>query len=337
MAKDEILTHHDVCEAVEGDGYLAGKAEREAEDAEAETETIRPPARKRQPAILPSPSQLLKPSIRNRTIRTAFRKRSPDFHLFSKLPMEIRLQIWEHSMVPRVHELHPCAKLYNERMTFRSNSAQTPTIFHVNRESRSVAMKNYQLMEYDPTRGLSGKGILRFFFNPVLDTLLLNSLMGLFMMFVLLEEEVEYAGTMRGWQTVAFDAERAQLITLLSGIHGHRPQPRIKEIFPSLKQLIIAFDYTSRGKTRFRTSVWPGENGTTLKEFPWPVMESREFETIFEPMKSYLENDYTEGDVPEIQVAKVKRKVFLRGDIRYAFRKTCAVMGMRPRGIFRRI
>ncbi|EHK98397.1 hypothetical protein M7I_5772 [Glarea lozoyensis 74030] len=290
MAKDEILTHHDVCEAVEGDGYLAGKAEREAEDAEAETETIRPPARKRQPAILPSPSQLLKPSIRNRTIRTAFRKRSPDFHLFSKLPMEIRLQIWEHSMVPRVHELHPCAKLYNERMTFRSNSAQTPTIFHVNRESRSVAMKNYQLMEYDPTRGLSGKGILRFFFNPVLDTLLLNSLMGLFMMFVLLEEEVEYAGTMRGWQTVAFDAE-----------------------------------------------LWPGENGTTLKEFPWPVMESREFETIFEPMKSYLENDYTEGDVPEIQVAKVKRKVFLRGDIRYAFRKTCAVMGMRPRGIFRRI
>jgi hypothetical protein len=337
MSKDEILSHHNLCEAVEGERPLEGKVELDPEDTETEAETILSPGRNRQPTLLPSPSSIPNPSKSKTSIRTVFKRKAPVFHLFPNLPMEIRLQIWESSLVPRVHELHPCAKLYNERMTFRSNSAQTPAIFHASSESRKVALRNYELMQYDPTRGLSGKGILRFYFNPVQDTLLLNSLMGLFMMFVLLEEEGDYAGTMRGWQTVAFDAERAQLITLLSGIHGHRRQPRIKEVFPSLKQLIIAFDYTSRGKTRFRTSVWPGENGTTLTEFPWPVMESREFETIFQPMKTYLENDYTEGSIPEIQVAKVKRKIFIRGDIRYAFRKTCAFVGLRPRGVFRRI
>lgn len=267
-----------------------------------------------------------------------FSRFSPTFPRFMELPVELRRQIWKESFQPRVHELHPCAKLYNERMTFRSNSSQTPSIFHACRESREVALEHYELMKYEPSRGTSGKGILRFWFCPELDTLLLNSLMGLFMMFVLLEEEADYTGTMKGWQTVAFDAERAQLITLLSGIHGHAPQPRIREVFPSLKQLIIAFDYTSRGKTRFRTSVWPGENGTSLRQFPWPVMESREFDTIFKPMREYLENDYKEqGEVPEIQVAKVKRKTFIRGDIRYAFRKSCAFFGMRPRGVFRRI
>jgi len=195
-------------------------------------------------------------------------------------------------------------------------------------------------MKYEPTRGGSGgKGILRFYFCPKLDTLLLNSLMGLFMMFVLLEQEgVDYAGTMRGWETVAFDAERAQLITLLSGIPGHNVQPRIKEIFPELKQLVIAFDYKKNGKTRFRTSVWPGENGTSLKAFPWPVIESSHFEEIFKPMREFLVNDYEgEGAVPEMVVAKVKRKAFIRGDIRYVFRKGCAYLKIHPRGIFRRI
>ncbi|KAH6676242.1 hypothetical protein B0J14DRAFT_350869 [Halenospora varia] len=257
-----------------------------------------------------------------------FSRLSPNFPRFMELPPELRRQIWKDSFQPRVHELHPCAKLYNERMTFRSNSSQTPSIFHACRESREVALEHYELMKYEPSRGTSGKGILRFWFCPELDTLLLNSLMGLFMMFVLLEEEAEYTGTMKGWQTVAFDAERAQLITLLSGIHGHAPQPRIREVFPSLKQLIIAFDYTSRGKTRFRTSVWPGENGTSLRQFPWPVMESREFDTIFKPMREYLENDYKEqGEVPEIQVAKVKRKTFIRGIFGMLFGKVVRSLG----------
>jgi len=182
----------------------------------------------------------------------------------------------------------------------------------------------------------SGKGILRFYFCPKLDTLLLNSLMGLFVMFVLLEENTNYTGTMQGWETVAFDAERAQLITLLSGIPGHNVQPRIKELFPELKQLVIAFDYKKNGKTRFRTSVWPGENGTSLKSFPWPVIENSHFQEIFKPIKQFLVNDYEgKGDVPEMIVAKVKRKQFIRGDVRYIFRKGCAMLRIHPRGVFR--
>jgi hypothetical protein len=33
----------------------------------------------------------------------------------------------------------------------------------------------------------------------------------------------------------------------------------------------------------------------------------------------------------------VKRKTFIRGDIRYGFRKTCSFFGLRPRGVFRRL
>ncbi len=278
------------------------------------------------PSILKTRTALVRP----------FRRSSPKFHKFPLLPVEIRLQIWELAFIPRVHELHPCAKLYNERMTFRSNASRTPAVFHACHESRTVALQTHQLMEYEPPRsGTSGKGILRFYFCPAIDTLLLNSLMGLFIMFMLLEDEEDYVGVgvMRGWQKVAFDADRAQLISLLSGIAGHAPQPRFKEVFPSLKKLIIALDYTSKGKTRFRTSVWPGENGTSLKEITLPASGS---ESVFKPMRDYLENDYTE-QVPTIAIARVKRKTFIRGDIRYGFRKTCSFFGLRPRGVFRRL
>ncbi|TVY75654.1 hypothetical protein LSUE1_G004354 [Lachnellula suecica] len=243
------------------------------------------------------------------TFPKAFSRSPPRFRRFAELPTELRLKIWELSFEPRVHELHPCAKLYNDRMTFRSNSSLTPPIFYACRESRYVALQHYQLMQHAPTHGATGKGILRFYFCPAIDTLLLNSLMGLFMMFVLLEENADYAGSMKGWETVAFDAERAQLISLLSGIPGHSAQPKIKEVFPSLKRLVIAFDYSKSGKTRFRTSVWPGENGTSLKAFPWPIIESSQFEDIFKPMREFLNNDYgvEGGDVPEMLVAKVKR------------------------------
>lgn len=257
-------------------------------------------------------------------------------------------------MLPRVHELHPCSQLYNQRMTFRSNSSLTPSIFHVCSESRRVAMKHHQLMDYEPHgTGRNGKGILRFYFNPDLDTLLLNSLMGLFVMFMLLEDEEEFLGVtglgvMKGWQRVAFDAERAQLITLLSGYAGHAPQPRFKAVFPSLKELIIAFDCNSRGKTRFRTSVWPGENGTSLHRVPFPPL-SREapnsharetiMELILDPMNTFLESEFKAdlAGIPQMVIAKVKRKPFIRGDLRYAFRKGCAYVGLKPRGVFRRL
>ncbi|KAG4429523.1 hypothetical protein IFR05_014997 [Cadophora sp. M221] len=282
--------------------------------------------------------------------------KTPSFHKFRELPLEVRLLIWETTMLPRVHELHPCSKLYNERMTFRSNSSQAPIIFQVNAESRSVALKNYELFDYRAPGLPHGKGILRFYFNPKMDTLLLNSLMGLFIMFMLLEDDdgdypvMGGLGVMRGWKYVAFDAQRAELISLLSGVAGHAPQPRFKILFPSLKQFIIAFDHNSRGKTRFRTSVWPGENGTRLIDLDIPPITQKGSidiaekivkiaDTILNPMREYLETDYKdEGQgVPQVTMAKVKRKKFIRGDVRYAFRKTCSFMGLKPRGVFRRL
>ncbi|KAI9052926.1 hypothetical protein LZ554_003198 [Drepanopeziza brunnea f. sp. 'monogermtubi'] len=305
------------------------------------------------PSIFFKPSNLLKAS---KSIARPFRKPA-SFPQFNRLPMELRFQIWEAAMKPRVHELHPCSKLYNERMTFRSNSSLTPSIFHVCSESRNIALQHHELMDYaPPDRGRTGKGILRFYFNPKLDTLLLNSLMGLFVMFMLLEDEEEFLGltglgVMKGWQRVAFDAERAQLITLLSGYAGHAPQPRFKAVFPALKELIIAFDCNSKGKTRFRTSVWPGENGTSLHTIPFPTDASGNeqpalsharqtiMDVMIDPMQKHLENEFQadKTGVPSMVIAKVKRKPFLRGDLRYAFRKSCAVVGLKPRWVFRRL
>ncbi|KAI1006888.1 hypothetical protein K3495_g1331 [Podosphaera aphanis] len=292
-------------------------------------------------------------AIRLKDTFSSIKRKKPRFGKFLELPTEIRLLIWEYTIIPRVHELHPCAKLYNDRMTFRSNSSQTPSIFHVCRESRELALKNYSLMSYEPrTTGFSGKGILRFYFSPKLDTLFLNSLMGLFIMFMLLEDEDDYVGVgvMKGWQKVAFDAGRVQLISLFAGIAGHTPKPRLKAVFPSLKDFTIAFDYTTKGKIRFRTSVWPGENGTSLEEVILPTVceytGSSELEwaeklnRVLIPMRHYLDYDFKNADkdcVPTVKLANVRRKAFVRGDIRYAFRKTCSFLGMKPRGPFRRL
>lgn len=104
-----------------------------------------------------------------KTLTLPFRRRGPTFPQFMLLPLEVRILIWESTMIPRVHELHPCAKLYNDKMTFRSNSAATPALFHVCSESRAVAEKHYELFQYEPPRsGTSGKAILRFWFCSTL-------------------------------------------------------------------------------------------------------------------------------------------------------------------------
>ena len=234
-----------------------------------------------------------------------------------------------------------------------------------------VAMENYQLMEYTPhsTANENGKGILRFYFAPKVDTLLLNSLMGLFVMFMLLEEVHahdsvlntggETRGVMKGWERVAIDAERAQLITLLSGVGGQSPQPKFRKLLPDLKELVVAFDYTRGGKTRFRTSVWPGEDGTTLRAMKVPRGYEDEWAGLMDgclqPLKGFLKMDYVNGEsivprderdrvevdklanVPAISTARVKRERYVRGDLRYAFRWSCSLLGVRPRWIFRRL
>jgi len=215
---------------------------------------------------------------------------------------------------------------------FRSNASTPPVVLHVCRESRYVALQHYELMDYDPS--FPAKPVRKFYFNPRADTLFLNTLTALYMTLILLEEDTENAprlGIMKGWQNVAFDADRAHLVTLLSGLQGRAPRPQFQRVFPNLESLTIAFDFTSKGKTRFRTSVWPGENGTKLVELKG---NTDTLMALFEPIRDDLKKEFGEGKV-DLRMANVKRKVFVRGNLRYGFRKSCAFFGLTPRGVFR--
>ena len=216
-----------------------------------------------------------------------------------------------------------------------------------------------QNTEEDPST--LGKGILRFYYAPKHDTLFLNSLMGLFMVFMLLEEPIhtetprQIEGILAGWEKVALDAERAQLTILLAGAMGHLPRPKFKKLMPDLKELIVAFDYTKSGKTRFRTSVWPGENGTKLKELKNKKGVKGLLDGCLQPLSGFLKDEYTTVDgkwvlddrdaeeavdgygVPVLSVLDIERKKYLRGDLRYAFRICCGILGVRPRGVLRRL
>ena len=195
-------------------------------------------------------------------------------------------------------------------------------------------MENYELMTYVARSALS-KGVRKFYFSPTRDTLFLNTLMGLYMAFMLLDmDETNCMGVMSGWQNVALDADRAHLITLLAGRQGHARQPRFREVFPDLKTLTLAIDTTKRGRTRFRTSVWPGENGTSLKPLGLP---DADMTSILEPMEAFIQADYSEAPLDCVDVAQVKRKRFIRGDMRYGLRKTCSILGVRPPAFLMRL
>jgi hypothetical protein len=147
-----------------------------------------------QPYLAPQPNRRTRLYT---SFTTTFSKRFPQFSL---LPTEIRLQIWEAAMPdPRVHELHPCGKLQQGRLMFRSNSSTPPVILQVCSESREVGLRHYQLMEYEAS--YPSKPISKFYFNPRTDTLFLNTLTALYMTLILLEEDAEMApklGIMKG-------------------------------------------------------------------------------------------------------------------------------------------
>lgn len=284
-----------------------------------------------------SPPKRFSPPKPLTTMQTAItNKFSRRFLKFMDLPVEIRLLIWEYALPDgRVHELHPCVKLLeNGKMMFRSNHSTPPTLLSVCRESRMVALEHYELMTYVARSALS-KGVRKFYFSPKKDTLFLNTLMGLYMAFMLLDvDETNCMGVMSGWQNVALDADRAHLITILAGRQGHARQPRFREVFPSLKRLTLAIDTTKRGRTRFRTSVWPGENGTSLK---YVNMELADINSIIEPMVQFISTDCPGVPLDCVEVAQVKRKRFIRGDMRYGLRKTCSILGVRPPAFLMRL
>ncbi|KAG0652749.1 hypothetical protein D0Z07_0369 [Hyphodiscus hymeniophilus] len=259
-----------------------------------------------QPQTTPRPRSVTK--LRS-TLSTAFSKRFPQF---SSLPVEIRLLVWEAAFPsPRIHELHPCGKLQQGRLTFRSNASTPPVVLRVCRESREVALHHYALMDYDPS--FPAKPVRKFYFDPRADTLFLNTLTALYMTLILLEEDSEDAprlGIMKRWQNVAFDADRAHLVTLLSGLQGRAPRPQFQRVFPDLKSLTIAFDFTRKGKTRFRTSVWPGENGTNLVALKG---DTSVLMALFEPIREDLKTEFGFDETGErnvdLRMANVKRKM----------------------------
>jgi hypothetical protein len=74
-----------------------------------------------------------------------------EFHLFSKLPIEVRFQIWEeYTQFPRL--LHLKCKTKDKILTLANVQAIPiiPPIFHICRESREVAMKSYQILVLNP-------------------------------------------------------------------------------------------------------------------------------------------------------------------------------------------
>lgn len=305
------------------------------------------PDEKIQPSLCSPPPSL--PALRSTSylrtkIKNRFIKRVPEFNT---LPKELRLMIWEAALPEgRVHELHPCTTLMeNGKMMFRSNHSKPPIILSVCQESRKLALQNYQLMNYEAPTGT--KGIRKFYFSPRNDTLFLNTLMGLYMAFMLLETELELdsplgRGVMKGWQNVALDADRAHLLDLLAGHHGHPASPRLREVFPDMRNFTIALDFTKKGKTRFRTSVWPGENGTSLSVLD---ADKHILDRLIMPIIQFTKMQYEARDgeeggrrgVPNVEVATVTRKRFLRGDIRYGFRKTCSYLHVRPPAILMRL
>jgi hypothetical protein len=199
------------------------------DDNEAKVQPLRPLSRSSPPTSISN----FREKVSNRLL-----KRIPQF---KTLPIDIRLLIWE-MVLPdgAVHEIHPCSKLMvGGKMMFRSNHGTPPAILSVCQESRRIALQNLKVFYYRaPT---DTKRIRPFYFNPRRDTLFLNTLMGLYMAFMLLEAEisdvfdaVEAAdateevhdlgnkegesevlvrkGVMGGWENVALDADRAQLL-----------------------------------------------------------------------------------------------------------------------------
>lgn len=219
-------------------------------------------------------------------------------------------------------------------MMFRSNHSTPPSLLSVCSEARALTLQHYQLMTYVARSALS-KGVRKFYFCPAKDTLFLNTLMGLYMAFMLLDEDQgSHLGVMSGWRYVALDSERAHLITVLAGRHGHVERPRFHEVFPDLKKLSLVIDMTKQGRKRFRTSVWPGENGTRLK----PLKKyDHELVSLLEPMTRYIVEEYPHLHPLCVELARVKRKRFIRGDVRYGLRKTCSILGIRPPSFFMRL
>ncbi|KAI1431730.1 hypothetical protein GGR50DRAFT_41877 [Xylaria sp. CBS 124048] len=92
------------------------------------------------------------------------------FRLFPELPMELRLKVWEYLVAPRVVGIAclcledggtPVELQRHEIWGPRAFSAHpVPVLLHVNRETRELALKHYELsFEWNVPRVLTGAGL----------------------------------------------------------------------------------------------------------------------------------------------------------------------------------
>ncbi|KAK4198465.1 hypothetical protein QBC40DRAFT_283566 [Triangularia verruculosa] len=108
------------------------------------------------------------------------------FTCFGELPPEIRLQIWEVLIQPRI-VLAACVDNRSKtqkhtQMAKRSTKRSIPVLLHVNHESRTLALRHYELtfawkipprLAAPETSVLPAQGDARVWFNYSLDALLL--------------------------------------------------------------------------------------------------------------------------------------------------------------------
>ncbi|KAH8204043.1 hypothetical protein TruAng_001854 [Truncatella angustata] len=71
------------------------------------------------------------------------------FPQFPQLPTELRLQIWDHMLLPRVILItcqdHESKVEMDSELSGRPSCRLVPALLHVNREARSVALEHYEL------------------------------------------------------------------------------------------------------------------------------------------------------------------------------------------------
>ncbi|KAK4644753.1 hypothetical protein QC761_307670 [Podospora bellae-mahoneyi] len=108
------------------------------------------------------------------------------FTCFGDLPPEIRLSIWEVLIQPRIVLAacvdNRCKTQKHAQMAKRSTTRSIPVLLHVNRESRDLALRHYELtfawkipprLAAPETSVLPAQGDARVWFNFNLDALLL--------------------------------------------------------------------------------------------------------------------------------------------------------------------
>lgn len=179
------------------------------------------------------------------------------FHLFLDLPTELRLQIWERALQPRLVNIDDLS------------GDRGPAILRVNRESRSVSRPKYKVFRATRVRDNEKVG---FFINPSIDAF----------------SVCQFVEDHNRWQIVAVlniiscryppwlnNAQRLA-ISLSSEVHSGYPSAILEQTwraldkqFPDLKELVIIMDSEEQVKMDELVTIQPGKDklGQIVQKF----------------------------------------------------------------------